>query len=239
MISFDSVCFQYDGAPVLNNFSLEVPEGAITCLLGASGCGKSTALRIAAGLEDAEGSVSRGGEPGVVFQDHALLPWATVADNVALPLTLAGTHDDGAVATALEHVGLAGYQSRRPKTLSGGQKMRVAIARALVDERPILLMDEPFAAIDEIRRMALNDLLLNLREQQGLTVLFVTHSLFEAAYLGDHIAVMDEGRILECLQTGWSKSARGAERRDDPRFVKSVSKAEALLTEITGLEQGT
>lgn len=237
MIEFHQATFRYASDLILNDFDLLVPEGQIVCLLGESGCGKSTALRLAAGLETPfSGAVTVGERPAVVFQDAALMPWATVEENVALPLSARGKGGLDAVGAALDRVGLGGFQKRYPKTLSGGQKMRTAIARALVEDRPLILMDEPFAALDEFRRLGLNDLLLDLREQRNLTILFVTHSLFEAAYLADIIAVMRGGRVLETLETGWEKEARGQDRRGSQRFTDLLARAEALLAAEPGLE---
>ena len=164
---------------------------------GPSGCGKSTALRLIAGLGaptrgtiswsgDTPGARRNGLEVGFVFQEPTLMPWSTVAHNVALPLELAGVPRearDKRVAAALEQVGLAGFRDAFPRELSGGMKMRVSIARGLVTDPPLLLMDEPFAALDEITRFKLNDDLITLWRAVGNTVVFVTHSVFESVYL--------------------------------------------------------
>jgi NitT/TauT family transport system ATP-binding protein len=186
------------GTAALSGLDLDVQDGEFVSLLGPSGCGKSTALRIVAGLiAPTQGAVTwpRGEEPriGFVFQEPTLMPWADVAANVRLPLKLAhATAGQAQAATAqtLERVGLAEFAGAFPRELSGGMKMRVSIARALVTEPHLLLMDEPFAALDEITRFHLNDHLLDLWHQRRRTVIFVTHSVFESVYLSQRIVVM-------------------------------------------------
>ncbi len=186
-----------NGTVALEDMSLEVRRGEFVSLLGPSGCGKSTALRIMAGLaEPSGGSLVRPGsgrDIGFVFQDPTLMPWQTVFGNVHLPLKLRGIgkqHARERVMQGLASVGLADFAQAYPRELSGGMKMRVSIARALVTEPKLLLMDEPFAALDEITRQKLNDDVLALWAQTGVTVIFVTHSVYEAAYLSTRIAVM-------------------------------------------------
>ena len=194
-----------NGTLALSNMSLEVERGQFLSLLGPSGCGKSTALRIIAGLGAAtSGTVqwpsstlnSRGlpqGDIGFVFQDPTLMPWATVFDNVYLPLRLARrdrAQSRPRIEETLRLVGLADFANAYPRELSGGMRMRVSIARALVTKPRLLLMDEPFAALDEITRQKLNDDVLMLWRQSGITVIFVTHSVFESAYLSNRIVVM-------------------------------------------------
>ena len=167
------------GTVALDGLNLDVREGEFVSLLGPSGCGKSTVLRIISGLSPAtEGSVSwPAGEArlGFVFQDPTLMPWADVAANVRLPIMLAHKQDSGAVANALGRVGLSAFAQNYPRELSGGMKMRVSIARALVTEPQLLLMDEPFAALDEITRFKLNNDLLAVWQAVRSTVIFVTH----------------------------------------------------------------
>jgi NitT/TauT family transport system ATP-binding protein len=215
------------GTVALNHFSLDVREGEFVSLLGPSGCGKSTVLRIIAGLsapsggsiEWPAGTASRvyptcsnldrrtragpssDGRIGFVFQEPTLMPWADVAANVRLPLRLA--HADevqsrAAVRQALEQVGLADFAHAFPRELSGGMKMRNSIARALVTEPQLLLMDEPFAALDEITRFKLNNDLLTLWQALRRTVIFVTHSVFESVYLSQRIVLMTPrpGRVF-------------------------------------------
>jgi NitT/TauT family transport system ATP-binding protein len=202
-----------NGTQALSDVDLTVSDGEFLSLLGPSGCGKSTLLRIIAGL----GAPSAGvidwpqamydvrGEPerslGFVFQEPTLMPWATVFDNVAMPLTLAGMRRRDLadrVHEAIAMVGLERFTSHYPRELSGGMKMRVSIARALVMRPRVLLMDEPFAALDEITRFKLNNDLLMLWQAQQWTVIFVTHSVYESVYLSSRIAVMSArpGRIM-------------------------------------------
>jgi len=197
-----------NGVTALDRLDLAVKPGEFLSLLGPSGCGKSTALRIIAGLSEPSsgvvewpgGAQARAHDIGFVFQEPTLMPWTTVAGNVRLPLDLrhadGGTHSH--VEAALERVSLAGFGKAYPRELSGGMKMRVSIARALVTEPKLLLMDEPFAALDEITRFKLNDDLLSLWQTLGKTVVFVTHSVFESVYLSNRIVVMTPrpGRVF-------------------------------------------
>jgi NitT/TauT family transport system ATP-binding protein len=213
-----------NGVVALDGLDLTVRPGEFLTLLGPSGCGKSTALRIVAGLsEPSRGAVEWAPSAatdtgdrriGFVFQEPTLMPWATVAANVRLPLRLLGTSgrlrpssratDAGASAridAALERVGLAAFAQAYPRELSGGMKMRASIARALVTEPKLLLMDEPFAALDEITRFRLNNDLLALWQSLGKTVVFVTHSVFESVFLSNRIIVMTPrpGRVFREL----------------------------------------
>jgi NitT/TauT family transport system ATP-binding protein len=198
-----------NGVMALGPLDLAVQAGEFVSLLGPSGCGKSTALRLIAGLSaPSTGDVQvlrrdagRAGQPiGFVFQEPTLMPWTSVRENVRLPLKLAdvGKADaDARIADALTRVGLADFADAFPRELSGGMKMRVSLARALVTDPDILLMDEPFAALDEITRFRLNDDLLSLWRNLGKTVIFVTHSVFESVYLSQRVVVMTArpGRI--------------------------------------------
>ncbi|MCL4155927.1 UNVERIFIED_CONTAM: hypothetical protein GTU68_016684 [Idotea baltica] len=183
--------------------ALDVHQGEFVSLLGPSGCGKSTALRIIAGLAPATtGTVSWSDAPDAVFQEPTLMPWATVFGNVFLPLKLKGQSKSqarDAVMEALELVGLEQFENSYPRELSGGMKMRVSIARALVTRPRLLLMDEPFAALDEITRFKLNNDLLELWQRFNWTVIFVTHSVFESVYLSNRIVVMAArpGRVVD------------------------------------------
>jgi NitT/TauT family transport system ATP-binding protein len=212
-----------NGTLALDQLDLVIRNGEFVSLLGPSGCGKSTALRLVAGLgEPTSGTISWSGPPlptlprmrgrvgraarnkpevGFVFQEPTLMPWATVRRNVMLPLELKGAGHLVArqrAAQALERVGLTSFRNSYPRELSGGMKMRVSIARALVTDPPLLLMDEPFAALDEITRFRLNDELLELWRSVGHTVIFVTHSVFESVYLSSRIVVMTPrpGRVF-------------------------------------------
>jgi NitT/TauT family transport system ATP-binding protein len=194
-----------NGTLALSDMSLTVGRGEFISLLGPSGCGKSTALRIIAGLGAASSGTidwpsskinSRGlpeGDIGFVFQEPTLMPWQTVFGNVYLPLRLNGVGKKAATETimaTLAEVGLADFATAYPRELSGGMKMRVSIARALVTKPKLLLMDEPFAALDEITRQKLNDDVRRLWKNSGVTVIFVTHSVFESVYLSNRIVVM-------------------------------------------------
>jgi NitT/TauT family transport system ATP-binding protein len=199
------------GVMALGPLDLDIRTGDFVSLLGPSGCGKSTALRLIAGLGapttgEVEVKVSRQDEGrarhavGFVFQEPTLMPWTSVRENVRLPLKLAhlGRADaDARIAEALTRVGLADFADAFPRELSGGMKMRVSLARALVTDPDILLMDEPFAALDEITRFRLNDDLLSLWRNVRKTVIFVTHSVFESVYLSQRVVVMTArpGRI--------------------------------------------
>ena len=204
------------GMTALEAIDLDIGRGEFLSLLGPSGCGKTTLLRIIAGLSEPSTGVRRlslapdrsghipSGRIGFVFQDPTLMPWSTVVDNVLLPFRLAGRIRSGERDRAnaeIASVGLAGFERAYPRQLSGGMRMRVSIARALVTDPDLLLLDEPFAALDEITRMALNDDLLRLWESRRPTVVFVTHSVFESVYLSTRIAVMTRrpGRIVADL----------------------------------------
>jgi NitT/TauT family transport system ATP-binding protein len=234
LISLRSISKTFsNGTLALKDMSLDVRRGEFISLLGPSGCGKSTALRIIAGLgEPTSGAiewpsadVDAAGRPrpeiGFVFQDPTLMPWATVFSNVWLPLRLKGQTKSaarGEVMEALRMVGLEAFANSYPRELSGGMKMRVSIARALITKPKLLLMDEPFAALDEITRFKLNNDLLTLWERFGWTVIFVTHSVFESVYLSERIIVMAArpGRVFEDLQVDASYP------RDDDFRTSSV-----------------
>jgi len=187
-----------NGLEALDDVSLDVQEGEFLSVLGPSGCGKSTLLRLIAGLTEPttgaiDWSAGKRRNLGFVFQEPTLMPWATALANVALPLKLRGmatSEREARAAQALGNVGLTGFERVWPRELSGGMKMRVSLARALVVEPRLLLMDEPFAALDEITRHRLNDDLLELWQKSGVTVVFVTHSVFESVYLSQRIVVM-------------------------------------------------
>jgi NitT/TauT family transport system ATP-binding protein len=198
-----------DGVLALDGVSLAVQPGEFVSLLGPSGCGKSTVLRLVAGLDDpSSGQVrsparqhSADAATAFVFQEPTLMPWATVVDNVALPLRLAGlprTQRHSQAQAVLARVGLADFAQAYPAALSGGMKMRASIARALVTQPRVLLMDEPFAALDDITRQRLNADLLQWWQAQGLAALFVTHSVAEAVFLSQRVLVMAArpGRVV-------------------------------------------
>ncbi|MBB4006585.1 ABC transporter ATP-binding protein [Allorhizobium taibaishanense] len=238
------------GTVALSTMSMTVEPGEFVSLLGPSGCGKSTALRIIAGL----GGVSSGsvdwpssrinakglpeGDIGFVFQEPTLLPWQTVFGNVYLPLRLQGVSKAAATSTVLETldtVGLKDFADAYPRQLSGGMKMRVSIARALVTNPKLLLMDEPFAALDEITRQKLNDDVLRLWRETGITVIFVTHSVFEAAYLSNRIVVMKArpGRVHADFPITTSLE-RDAHYRTSEEYRQVCEKASDVLLEAIG-----
>ncbi|UDL89898.1 ABC transporter ATP-binding protein [Mesorhizobium sp. PAMC28654] len=201
-----------NGVTALDNVDLTIRDGDFLSLLGPSGCGKSTALRLIAGLSTPTSGLLdwRGGgsldrsKIGFVFQEPTLLPWADVFDNVWLPLRLKGisrAKAAPAVEEMLARVHLTGFEKAVPRELSGGMKMRVSIARAMVTKPRVLLMDEPFAALDEITRFKLNNDLLELWQDERFTVVFVTHSVFESVFLSNRIVVMAArpGRVFDEL----------------------------------------
>ncbi len=208
LLTLDHIGKTYrNGTTALKDVNLTVEPGEFVSLVGPSGCGKSTVLRLVAGLGDpSRGTVQWGVPPkarklAFVFQDAALMPWATVVENVYLPLKLAGQRRRAVrsdIQTALNRVDLQGFEQSYPRELSGGMKMRTSIARALVTQPHVLLMDEPFGALDEMTRSRLNSDVLHLWEQQHWTVLFVTHNIYEAVYLSSRVVVMAArpGRIV-------------------------------------------
>ncbi|MGF0540357.1 ABC transporter ATP-binding protein [Agrobacterium sp. ES01] len=242
-----------NGTLALADMSLKVESGEFVSLLGPSGCGKSTALRIIAGLGDAStGTIdwpssrinSKGlpdGDISFVFQEPTLMPWQTVFGNVYLPLKLRGVPKSGcrdAIMETLATVGLEDFADAYPRELSGGMKMRVSIARALVTKPKLLLMDEPFAALDEITRQKLNDDVLRLWQETGITVIFVTHSVFESAYLSNRIVVMKArpGRVHADfpLVTSLSRDAYYRTSEEYRQACETVSKT--LLDAMGGEE---
>ncbi len=226
------------GTKALTDVDLVVEHGQFVAIVGPSGCGKSTLLRVIAGLETASSGTVDAPTRGVafVFQDANLLPWRTIRANVALPLELAGDHTAGArVEDALRRVGLDGFFDQYPHELSGGMRMRASLARALVTRPRVMLLDEPFGALDEITRYRLQDDLLTLHAELGFTALFVTHSVFEAAYLADRVVVMSgrPGRVVGDLPIHLDRP-RSASLRTDPAFgpvVQSVT--DVLRAELT------
>jgi NitT/TauT family transport system ATP-binding protein len=184
------------GVTALENVSLTLARGKITAIIGASGSGKTTLLRLIAGLDQpTSGTIAFTGRPRLayVFQQPALLPWASVAQNVALPAQLRDspkTGTDTAIADILAQVGLSDKLQALPHQLSGGQQMRVSIARALASQPEVILLDEPFAALDEITRQNLCDLVVRLSQQLGLSMVFVTHNISEAVYVAEEVVLL-------------------------------------------------
>jgi NitT/TauT family transport system ATP-binding protein len=233
-----------NGVTALDGLDFTVRAGEFLSLLGPSGCGKSTALRLLAGLaEPSAGEILwHGGasprEIGFVFQEPTLMPWTTVAHNVRLPLRLKGIARRAAaprVEEALAMVGLGDFRDAYPRELSGGMKMRVSIARALVTRPRLLLMDEPFAALDEITRFKLNDDLRALWRTLRCTVVFVTHSVFESVYLSTRILMMTPrpGRIAAefAIET---PEPRDAHFRTSPEYGTECRKISAALARVMG-----
>ena len=240
------------GTVALSDMSLTVNGGEFVSLLGPSGCGKSTALRIIAGLGDvSSGTIdwpssrinSRGlpeGDISFVFQEPTLMPWQTVFGNVHLPLKLKGVSRSAArdeIMATLATVGLQDFAEAYPRELSGGMKMRVSIARALVTKPKLLLMDEPFAALDEITRQKLNDDVLRLWKETGITVVFVTHSVFESAYLSSRIVVMKSrpGRVHADFALRTSLE-RDAHYRTSEEYRQACETVSETLLEAMGPE---
>jgi NitT/TauT family transport system ATP-binding protein len=234
------------GVVALDGLDLGVRAGEFLSLLGPSGCGKSTALRIIAGLSaPSRGAVTWGdtGEHtiGFVFQEPTLMPWATVAGNVYLPLKLAGVGRAAAaprIEDTLRRVGLSEFRDAYPRQLSGGMKMRVSIARALVTQPRLLLMDEPFAALDEITRFKLNDDLLALWRELRMTVVFVTHSVFESVYLSQRVVVLTArpGRVSSELTI--DAPSRDAQFRTSAAYVAHCRTASEALARAMDARSG-
>jgi len=234
-----------DAATVLNDLSFTVPQGDFVSIIGPSGCGKSTLLRLIAGLSPiSSGTIAiDGASPAnaretiaFIFQDPTLLPWRTVRANVALGLELEGVpraRREARVSEMLALVGLQQMASSYPRQLSGGMKMRVSIARALATSPRVLLLDEPFAALDEMTRDRMNEELLRLREENGWTVLFVTHSVAEAVFLSDRILVLapHPGRLAHDLPVTLPRP-RTAETRASRAFDSAVSEASRTLRQV-------
>ena len=233
----------------LADVSLTIGEGEFISLIGPSGCGKTTLLRVIADLEQvSSGSVRVNGLSarearlarayGYVFQAPALFPWRTVLGNVCLPLEIHGLDKAKAKSVALEHlerVGLTGFEGKYPWQLSGGMQQRVSLARALGFEPKLLMMDEPFGALDEITRDRLNEQLLRLWEREKRTVVFVTHSIPEAVFLSSRIVVMSPrpGRIVDIIESGLP-SDRTLEIRDTAEFTAIAHRVRLALQEGHG-----
>ncbi len=233
-----------NGSVAVDGLDLDVREGEFLSLLGPSGCGKSTMLKLISGLsEPSSGRIEwpKAGQAerpplSFVFQEPTLMPWATALRNTALPAELAGTNRRTAAiqaGEALAAVGLTGFEGSYPRELSGGMRMRVSIARALVTRPRILLMDEPFAALDEITRFRLNNDLLALWRQAGFTVVFVTHSVFESVFLSERIVVMGArpGRIVADMRVD-------AAQPRTPAFRTSALYADRCRSVSAALEAG-
>ncbi|HUT48791.1 MAG TPA: ABC transporter ATP-binding protein [Alphaproteobacteria bacterium] len=231
-----------DPLVAIEDISFDIDAGQLISLLGPSGCGKTTFLRIAAGLTRATGGVVRirgvdvtkpQDDFGFVFQSPNLMPWRNVLDNVLFPMEVKRRRNAAAKARAaelLELVGLAGFEKVRPAELSGGMQQRAALCRALIHEPSLLLMDEPFGALDELTRMEMNDLLLEIRQVTGATTLFVTHSISEAIYLSDRVVVFSKrpANIADLLEIDMVYP-RSAELRYVPEFTEFEHRASIAL----------
>jgi NitT/TauT family transport system ATP-binding protein len=228
----------------LDDANFDFEQGQLISLLGPSGCGKTTLLRIVAGLiPKTSGSVVIGGrevtEPlgdyGFVFQSPSLMPWRTVIDNVLFPMEILKHNSKSARKRAmelLELVGLSGFVHARPHQLSGGMQQRVALCRALIHQPKLLLMDEPFGALDELTRLEMNDLLLRIRKETGASVLFVTHSISEAIYLSDKVVVFSRrpARVAQEIAIDLPYP-----RSQQTRFTPAFTRAERIASESLGV----
>jgi NitT/TauT family transport system ATP-binding protein len=234
------------GTEALRDINVSFPCGQLTTLLGPSGCGKTTLLKIIAGLIPATGgSVLVNGKPvagpgperAFVFQDFALLPWATALRNAAFGLELRGVARPKREEIARQHlreVGLAGFEDRYPHELSGGMRQRVGLARALAVGADVLLMDEPFSAVDEQTRRKFQEDLLQLRERERKTFIFVTHSIEEAVYLSDQIVMLSRrpGRLSRIVEPRVDRTGTPDEIRRDPHYLDTVEEIWQVLREF-------
>ncbi|WGX94828.1 ABC transporter ATP-binding protein [Nocardioides sp. L-11A] len=254
LITIEQVTLAYPtatGTPVqaLHPIDLEIADGTFVSLVGPSGCGKSTLLKILAGLlRQSEGAVQLGGrelsgpspDVGVVFQQPVLLPWLTILDNVLLPIRVqkrdVARSRDRAM-DLLRMVGLDGFEKRYPAELSGGMQQRAGIVRALVPNPRILLMDEPFGALDALTRERMNDDLQRIWSEERKTVFFITHSIPEAVYLSDRVLVMSErpGRIVADFSVDIERPRR-LDATGDPRFQQTATQIRGLLNARGGID---
>lgn len=244
VVAIKDVTKRFDAVTALQSIDLEIEEREFISLIGPSGCGKSTLLRIIGDLiEPTSGTVTVNGKParqaridrdyGIVFQDAVLYDWRTVAKNIALPLELARWNRSRRAAKVkemLDLVELGGFENHHPWQLSGGMQQRVSIARALSFDPALLLMDEPFGALDEMTRERLNMELLRIWEASGSTIVFVTHSIAEAVFLSTRVVVMSPrpGRISNVISIDLPQP-RGAATREEPRFFELVTEVREAL----------
>jgi NitT/TauT family transport system ATP-binding protein len=237
IVRIDNVCKTYaGGVEALRNISLDIPEGKLTTLLGPSGCGKTTLLKIIAGLIPAtSGQIYVEGKPvsgpgperAFVFQDFALMPWATVMRNVAFGLELRGVPKEEREQTAahyIERVHLKGFESKYPHELSGGMRQRVGLARALTVNAKVLMMDEPFSAVDEQTRRKFQEDMLELVANENKTFIFVTHSIEEAVYVSDRIVLLHRrpSRVSEIIEPNISRNVDPEQIRRQPEYLDAV-----------------
>lgn len=246
-IEFDNVRISFGGRDIVEPTSLRIEAGEFVCIIGASGCGKTTLLRAAAGLlEPSSGQVKLHGTPvlgpspevAVVFQDYgrALLPWRTAAENVALALESEGLprkeHHD-IVMEMLAKVGLKSHATKFPSEMSGGMQQRLQIARCLAQKPSVLLMDEPFGALDAMTREGLQDEVARLISEQGITAIFVTHDIEEAIYLSDRVLALraNPGRIARIIEVPLERPRTQISTREEPVFLKLRRELHALIGE--------
>jgi ABC-type nitrate/sulfonate/bicarbonate transport system ATPase subunit len=253
-IHIDNLAKRYggaDGVLAMDGVTLDIPAGDFVCIVGASGCGKSTLLRILAGFEDATGgTLTVADEPvtgpsperGVVFQDYGLFPWLTVAENIAYgprQSRLQREEIQQRTTTFIDAVGLERFADRYPSELSGGMQQRVAIARVLANKPSVLLMDEPFGALDALTRSTLQTELARIHRDTGTTIVFVTHSIEEAVYLANRVVVMQggashgvPGHIAEIIDVplGSDRSVTSPEFNNIKRRISALVHAELAVT---------
>jgi NitT/TauT family transport system ATP-binding protein len=246
--SFEGVNLEFGGRPILRDVSFTVGKGEFVCVIGASGCGKTTLLRLLAGLlVPTSGTVRLGGQPvsgtsrdvAVVFQDYsrALLPWRTATGNVSLALEAMGVQASERgqrIAPLLAKVGLADHAEKYPAQLSGGMQQRLQIARSLAQDPSVLLMDEPFGALDAMTRQSLQDEVLRIAAERQATVLFVTHDLEEALYLGDRIIALysNPGRIARVVDIPLPRPRHQLATREHPEFLRLRRDLFTVMEEI-------
>ncbi|MDE2229792.1 MAG: ABC transporter ATP-binding protein [Alphaproteobacteria bacterium] len=254
LIAIKSVAKTYISAsgsavPALDNVALDIAPDEFVCIVGPSGCGKSTLLRLIAGLDRVSGgTITLASEPitgpsanvGVVFQSANLLPWMTVRDNVRLPLRVGGyrAKNEARIDALLTMVGLGSFGDKFPYELSGGMQQRVAICRALTRDPKILLMDEPFGALDALTRERMNVELQRIWQASGKTVVLITHSISEAVFLADRVVVMSArpGRILRDLKVGLDRPRAFNDVVGHPEYVKLTRTIRGLLDETEAKE---
>lgn len=235
-IRFDQVALVLGGHRIIDGMSFELKAGEFVCVVGPSGCGKTTLLRLLSGLfRPSAGSISYGDrliegpspEIAIVFQDYgkALLPWRTAAGNISLALESRGippAQRQGRIAQLLQKVGLASHADKYPNQMSGGMQQRLQIARCLAQEPAVLLMDEPFGALDAMTRQSLQDEVARLAEEAGTTVLFITHDIEEAIYLGDRVIALkaNPGRVAEIIEVNIPRARDQLSTREHPEFLR-------------------
>jgi NitT/TauT family transport system ATP-binding protein len=246
--AFEHLSLDLGGRPIVKDISFNVRRGEFVCVIGASGCGKTTLLRLLAGLlVPTEGCVKLGGAPvagpsrdvAVVFQDYsrALLPWRTATGNVSLALEAAGvpaSERAPRIAPLLAKVGLTEHAEKYPAQLSGGMQQRLQIARCLAQDPSVLLMDEPFGALDAMTRQSLQDEVLRIAGERKATVLFVTHDLEEALYLGDRIIALysNPGRVARVVDIPLPRPRHQLSTREHPEFLRLRRELFTVMEEI-------